>query len=114
MRIVDRETFLEMPEGTVFRKYEPMVFGYLCVKGETYEGGRGDFRYYALDDIEADDPDNGDELLRKMHDDPDMEADIGFYSYRDGLFDEDQMFAVYSMKDVERICEFLRGGDLDE
>lgn len=35
MRIVDRKTFLAMPIGTVFSKYEPCVFGNLCIKGET-------------------------------------------------------------------------------
>lgn len=35
MRIVDRETFLGMPSGTLYAKYEPCVFGPLEIKCDT-------------------------------------------------------------------------------
>lgn len=52
MRIVDRKTFLAMPEETVFAKYATLGnIGEVCIKGETYVNGDGegiDFLYQPL------------------------------------------------------------------
>ena len=41
MRIVDRETFLALPAGTVFCKFEPDIFGNLEIKGDSTTNAQG-------------------------------------------------------------------------
>lgn len=37
MRIVNLKEFVKLPSGTIFMKYRPCVFEYLCAKEDTLE-----------------------------------------------------------------------------
>lgn len=114
MRIVDRKTFLTLPAGTVFAKYEPIIIGELRIKGETV--GQ-DFLEQALHDAWC----VGDEdtlawqdrwlkMAETGEESPRLDLDC---QSRDGLFDEDQLFVIYSAQDVRDIIARLRRAIVD-
>lgn len=112
MKIVNRATFLTYPAGTVFCKYRPCVFGELQVKvcnpgtwepdfcsvqlsGDVwFQGCSGSDEYF--DKIDA--CERGETELR-----PDYES-----SSRDGLYEEDQFFAIYDKQDIQALIEKLK------
>lgn len=109
MRIVNRKEFLALPKYTMFRKFIPTNLGVLCIKLESTEFN--DFYYIGLDDIECKtdyiDLETTDILDRAIKDssfefNADFEAHI-----RDGFFDEDQLFAVYSNEEMIKLGKFL-------
>lgn len=116
MRIVDRKTFLSLPSGTVFAKFgrQPkdgshlnLTLSEIAIKGETsytdfcvqelipwFEGVSDSAGHFAV--FES--------MLKGEHSPPlDYECDG-----RDGLFDEDQLFAVWERDDLQRLLARLR------
>ena len=99
MRIVNLEEFRGLPDGTLFMKYEPCNFGGLCVKIETLGS---DFLFEAItDEIEAS---GSDELFDKLfaaEKDSTISLEMDFDATdRDGLYEADQLFAVYEKADL--------------
>lgn len=105
MRIVNRETFLAMPAGTIFAKYTPHIFGELGIKEETI--GQDfvvqDLSPWFGDSSEA----HWDTLERvaKGEESPPLEFD---FAGRDGLFDQEQLFAVLGREDVKALIARLQ------
>jgi hypothetical protein len=105
MKIVDRKAFLKMPEGTLFCKYDPCVFGEMHVKGSTW--GDDFLLKRAFGEVACD---NGAEL-----DDVLETARISGESFnldfdclgRDGLFDSGQLFAIWEKSDIEGFQSLL-------
>lgn len=106
MRIVDRKTFLLMPEGTVFSKFEPVIFSAPMIKGE--HCGGFDFRFMGLaDEVDCDSSEERYEILHEAVT-AGRQFDLHFNTQsRDGLFDDDQLFAVWGRKDVEGLISRL-------
>lgn len=98
MRIVDRATFLSLPAGTVYAKWHPLEFGELCIKCGTCESGN-DGVYQSLDMLEGDSPLDS---LMSLDAGNELAADLEFTD-RDGLYDADQRFAVWSPEDVQAL-----------
>lgn len=107
MRIVDRKTFLGMPAGTIFAKYTPHVFGDVRIKEETigedfvvqdltprWEGCDRDMDYF-------------DVMAAMVRGEPSPPVDYDFAG-RDGLFDKDQLFAVWEPQDAEALIARLQ------
>jgi hypothetical protein len=108
MRIVDRKTFLALPCGTLFAKYEPCVFGELAIKEETsaeidfyvqdiipwFEGAHDDGQYFNMLD-----------RMAAGEQPPPLDYNI---VCRDGYFDEDQLFAVFDRSDTEALIARLQ------
>jgi hypothetical protein len=94
-----------MPEGVVFTKYEPCIFGDLLIKGETCTN---DFFYQSLVG-EFGAPDSGahHELLDRAERQGESIAPDFDVQERDGLFDDDQLFAVWEGDDVIKLIEKL-------
>lgn len=116
MKIVDRETFLKLPEGTVYSEFNPCVFGELCIKGESIgseENGFGSWCYQPIADaVETNGPgDIGGQLFDLTEDSlangTSMKMDFDC-SQRDGFYDEDQLFAVWERQDVEALIARLQ------
>lgn len=105
MRIVDRTTFLAMPPGTVFAKFEPHVFGSWAIKERTigndfvvqdlepWFGLGSEDHFSALDQLVAGEPS------------PPLDFDC---AGRDGLFDKDQLFALLDRDDVAALIARLQ------
>jgi hypothetical protein len=107
MKIIDRATFLEMPAGTLFQKYSPYVFEDLCIKGETTTAA-GFFQVDLCGLWPADCNDTNDfcDALDRMRAGAALPLDLET-ECRDGLFDNNQLFAVWEARDVEALIARL-------
>jgi hypothetical protein len=112
MRIVDRATFLAQPAGTLFAKYQPHSFGELAIKGDTVHA---DFYVQELLPWPIDCHDSGQyfdwlETIDRGETSRPLDYDI---EARDGLFDEDQRFAILDHGDVEALIARLQKAQID-
>lgn len=100
MRIVDRKTFLQLPKGTVYSKFNPSIFYELNVKTSNPEDEWGnDWVHIPLIEgfIKGD----------RNHIDYDyFEFDLDC-SVRDGSYEEEQLFAVYDKNDILKLIARL-------
>lgn len=106
MKIVDRKTFLAMPEETVFAKYATLGnIGEVCIKGGTW---KNDFWYQPLANS-ADVNDTGEfiDTMCAAENGTPFKLDLDCQS-RDGLFDADQRFVVWEPEDVKQLVERLQ------
>ena len=108
MKIVDREAFLKLPAGTVYQTYEPCIFGHLCIKGNSLLGKD----WYTVDTsccVECLSYDEMPDILEKaFRDGSSVDLDLDIES-RDGMYNLDQLFAVWEAKDVSALIERLKG-----
>jgi hypothetical protein len=106
VRIVDRATFLALPSGTLFSKFSPHIFGELSIKGATQSGI--DFWYQDLAGaIESTDTgDWADRLEAAVERGAVLRMDFDCMG-RDGLFDADQLFAVWDARDTRMLIDRL-------
>src|SRR6187402_1287776 len=106
MKIVDRKTFLAMPAGTVYSKYDPSIFDAIEIKGES---NPNDFWSTQISDsVKARDTGEMFAQLAKAEQGESVELDFKT-CYRDGLFKDDQLFAVWEKRDVEQLIARLQG-----
>jgi len=106
MKIVDRKTFMALPENTLFSKWEPCVFGELTIKGESWEHD------FLTQDITSAVKCNGSDEFGDLCDQAastrvSIALDLHCMG-RDGCFDENQLFAVWEAQDVVALIERLR------
>jgi hypothetical protein len=111
MKIVDRQTFLAMPAGTLFSKWQPCVFEDVQIKGVTlFNGERAiDFSLQQIADAVAsnDSGEWSDIQCASVDCGSSFALDFECES-RDGFFDADQMFAIWERADVEGLLARLR------
>lgn len=109
MRIVTRAELMRMPIGTVFQEYEPCVFYELRIKTETVEDF--DFRSVTIsaDSFDADSSEEHDMVLQRAEiTGEDIPLDFSdAQDFRDGLFDDEQLYAVWSTQDVRALIARL-------
>lgn len=108
MKILNLTEFRALPEGIVFMKYKPSFFESLQVKGETWEA---DFISAELtDNIECDSSEEEDLILAMAEKDSSYSIPLTVEcGGRDGLFNDEQLFAVYEQKDIDQLIEKLKG-----
>lgn len=107
MKIVDRKTFIAMPANTLFSKYEPCFFGPLEIKGESI----GEIDFYVQQIADAVDANNTEEFSEILFDAEENKASFKMDLHcegRDGLFDDNQLFAVWEHDDVIALIERLQ------
>jgi len=107
MRIVDRATFLALPTNTVYQKYEPVFFGPISIKLDSLSADWIELDVSNPDFKEASDSGAWAELCSQMEDG----RSIPLYMescVRDGLFDTNQLFAVWEPHDIKLLIEKLR------
>lgn len=101
MKIVNRETFLALPPGTLFSKYTPCCFKELCIKGETW--GNDFLVQQIADAIEHTGSDDFSErLFRSEVEGDSLPMDFNHLG-RDGCFDDEQLFAAWERADIEAL-----------
>ena len=107
MKLLTRQEFLKL-ENVLFCKYEPYTFDSLLIKGETR--AYGDFYYknlFRLKESETDDASESFILANQFfEEDKEGPIDLDFW-YRDGLYDKDQLFAVFDNEEVKSIANQL-------
>lgn len=105
MKIIKLEEFLKLPEGVIYSKYEPCIFGDIHIKGESWNP---DFLCCSLvGNIASDSEDEFDKMCELAESGEDVNLCFKTY-YRDGIFNEDQLFAVYNKKDIQCLIDILK------
>lgn len=98
MRIVNKQEFLKLPEGILYSDFEPFSFSGLKIKGETWDS---DFIYQDLiGNVDAPSSSDSFDVLYNANETGEsfsLDFDCGC---RDGLYDNDQLFAIYETEDV--------------
>ena len=113
MRIIDRKTFLALPAGILYSKYEPCVFEAFCVKGDTiyrsYDGEAID--WFEQDIHDAIDctgsADFADKLIAAQESGGSISMDFECQG-RDGMFDDEDHFAVWEATDLSALIARLQ------
>jgi len=105
MKIVNLKTFLAMPAGTVYSKFEPCIFGELCIKEESLSN---DWFYQDIADaIDVNDSGEFGEILCRASGTGES-IPMNFECLgRDGCFEDGQMFAVFERDDVVALIKRL-------
>lgn len=110
MKIVNKTEFYALPEGTLYSDYEPCIFTSLKVKGSTLysEEKPIDFIYESLiGNIYAESSGHFVDMLDDAENNKTslpMDFECG---ERDGLYEENQLFAIYEKKDLEDFIKKL-------
>lgn len=111
MRIVDRKTFLSLPEGTVYSKIsEGFDIDELCVKMNS-AGYGNDWIYIKINDFHY--GESSSETFDKLEEMEGSGENIDINceeTMRDGLYENDQMFAVFSKYDIIHMIAALSKG----
>jgi len=107
MRIINRTEFLKLPEKTLYRKYQPQTYGELSIKYGSLANDYVDVEL--VGDIEGTDSSDSNS---GAHDYYKNTSSVFRFDYegtcRDGLYDDDQLFAVYDNTDIEQLIEQLK------
>jgi hypothetical protein len=112
VKIVNKKEFLKQPPGILFSKYSPCVFDLLMIKGESLVND-----FYYQDIADAIDYESGEEFVGKLFDSEKngTELKMDFYCQgRDGLFEDDQLFAIWSDEDRKSLIDRLTNIKLSE
>lgn len=108
MKFVDRATFMAMPEGTIFSKVPALPtydFGELEIKRETV--GSDFYSQQLIGSIkDSTDSDQWFEAIDALHAGEQRACDFEVIG-RDGLFDQEQTFAVLERQDVDGLIALL-------
>lgn len=111
MKIVKFKQFLESPEGTIFSYFEPCIFNGLFKKRDTiYSEGKGiDFFYQELiSPIKCSGSDEMNDILIEAEKGEEFELDYTDENIsREGFFDEEQLYAIYSQEDIKGLVRQL-------
>lgn len=107
MKIINLDQFLALPENTLFSKYAPCFFGELSIKGKSLNGTR-DFCFQQIADaIKCTGSSNFSAKLFLAEQAGDsVEMDFNCQG-RDGCFEDEQLFAVWELKDIQQLIERL-------
>lgn len=117
MRIVDRETFLSLPAGTVYAKWgaagefpaeQDLTYGEVAVKEETCGRDWVEQPLLAWPEGCSNSEDWMDAMSAAINGQPTAPLEIGDSGGRDGLFDEGQLFAVFERVEVERLIALFQ------
>lgn len=110
MKIVNKQDFYKLPEGTIYSDYEPCVFDGLKVKQSTiYDKNKPiDFIFESLiGNIDAESSGHFVDILgeaEKQGVSMVLDFDCG---ERDGLYEETALYAVYEKTDIEHFISKL-------
>ena len=100
MNIVNRDTFIKLPEGTVFTEWVPDWFGTLKIKGQsiTWPDQEGnDYVELELVDVDASSSDSRWDILDRAVTSGESVPMSFEESGRNGCFEDDQLYAVREM-----------------
>ena len=94
---------MELPEGTIFSYYEPCCFRELFIKDSNPEPDYPDFSCSGLiGAVDHSSSNDFSEFCDRMEKGESLPVDFEF-SGREGLFDDEQLFAIYEKEDVKKL-----------
>jgi hypothetical protein len=111
MKIVDEATFLKLPAGTIYAKYQPCVFDEIAIKDESVPRD-GPVTWYLqelmpwfADNSGSDDYFDTLHAIERGEPSPPFDYDC---TVKDGCYEHDQLFAVFEKPDVEALIGRLQ------
>ena len=113
MKIITYDEFVKLPEGTLYSEYEPCIFGEVKIKYRsiTHNGEVIDWYYQELTNNPNWDyaPDKNDivSVCTEMENGKEIPPDFDIIE-RDGMFDTDRKFLIYSKNDVKDLITKLQ------
>ena len=107
MRVVNRDKFLELPSGTVYRKLAENDDA-LYVKGDTINNGEKniDWFYVSFNEVESEGSNEHFDRIHRMQEHG-AQYPLGVTVSRDGLYEKGDMFYVLDGQDVMNIIDIL-------
>ena len=111
MKIITYDEFIKTPKGTLYSEYEPCIFGEVKIKHDVIEhkGEIIDWYYQELTnnpDWDYAEPYDISSICKKMEDGVDVPPDFDIIE-RDGMFDYDRKFLIYSKEDIQMLINKL-------
>ena len=107
MKIINRKEFMEMPAGTVFSYYHPCVFQGLYIKDSAPEKGYPDFSMSDLiGAVENYSSEDFNDKCDRMEAGESLPVDFEC-SGREGLFDDELLYAIYETADIQKLITRL-------
>jgi len=115
MKVVNREELMRLPAGTIYTEYEPFNFGSIKIKGDTIITDGNDTDMYEVGThidwwedelINLGCSNDQEEAMEKFEKGEDAEMYFEF-PCRNGFYDYDQLYAVWSMDDTNNMIERL-------
>jgi hypothetical protein len=105
MRIVDLKTFMSMPDGTIFAKAKEYLHQALSIKVQSLNG---DFLYQSLSMYQYDSKNEDNMCVLYEVENEGRVVEMNYERCaRDGLFEEDELFAVLDKEDVVKLIARL-------
>lgn len=105
MKVINREEFLKMPEGTLYCPGGRWFFQPMCIKAQTLQDDEGkNIDWVFLDMNWSDGHDSGEsfDILEKSLEEGTSFTSCASYG-RDGGFDEKELFLIYERNDLEKL-----------
>lgn len=118
MKIITKQEFYGLPEGILYSKLNPNVFESLFIKGETLYDDNLPLDFYDLEligNVQCNGSDDLYELLhiaveedlqKPLHEKISLSIDFEAQC-RDGLYEDDMLFAVYEENDITEFIKTL-------
>lgn len=110
MKVLSREEFLKMPEGTIFCKGKGWYFDNLCIKAQTLQNSVEDIGDFVYLDMNWSNGKDSNEAVDIMEDS--LKEGKSFICNdafgRDGCFDKEDLFLVYEKEDLEKLKWFVQ------
>lgn len=105
MRIVNKQEFYTLPSGTLYSEYRPCHFNGLMIKLDTcYHSENNDpFDFLYIDligSVKAESSDEEADILHAREKDGKSFAMEFDCSARDGLYEDDALYAIYEVEDI--------------
>jgi hypothetical protein len=112
MKIVNKQEFYKLPEGTLYSEYEPCVLNGLNVKGMNMVGLDNKLIDFTLKSIIGNVYcDSSDDFVNILTDAEEnktsIKLDFDYYG-RDGLYEDDALYAIYEEKDIDDFIKQLQ------
>lgn len=112
MKVITKKEFYLLPAGTLFSFFDPNVFEGLKIKGNTLFNGDIPYDFFYTDLIgnvaAANSEQLHDVLVSAVEYNKTFDLDFEGYQ-RDGLYQEEALYAVYSQKDITALSNKLSG-----
>lgn len=107
MKIIDRKAFLALPAGVLYSKFNPYIFESFAIKGVSWEDCNDFLSLEIASAISVSSSEDYYEVLDDiLEDGKSVPVDLESFG-RDGLFDDDQLFAVWEAGDLESLRNLL-------
>ena len=112
MRIVSKEEFLQLPSGTVYAEYEPCIFGNLSIKDDTvFSISNQPIDFYCLEIASSVESSGSEEFFERVeameNNGKSFPVDLDSVG-RDGLFETNQLYAVWEEEDIQSLITVLQ------